>query len=851
MRDRLGKLHLFMARKLCFTLACLLALAFITGGCKHKAPNPVVTGDGYFKTEFQTEGEFVVDAIVSDLAEQMYFAKFHRLPDQKGFAVVAKENGGTVDAPVYDLQIRLDPKISDVQMALKIDGPIWSAEIYRPVAEKLAKAIGLNAGPAAKTDDTSLLAKLIDGSPDTLEQENQEVSEALQNDFTNPELHEKAALLLGMFVLREHSGHFFEIRSPLSRLTAHLAMAQFLRESDPFRVNGQMANVMMLSAINDEAAALEQLRSMSTNEAPVAAMVRGLRAHNTLDYRELAALSERSPFENIQWFYATSASLGTTLAWPKLTDEQKQTVDFVRIANDLGYSVEIGHQLLDVSGPLEMKEIKSIYQLSHPGQSMPSNIAKVLNETPEHCFQTDSQGKISVCVIGWGQWAMFFQRHLCHAVQQNYYFMKSMWGVPDEAKEFAARCDQSFGGLMLYPFVRYFNCSDVDSYHKAVDDGFKLMVKTPQYVSSDCWNYMCWPVSFAPLYLPEANPHLNEWHNHNPLPGTVYDFGPRLYHPSLTDRSDAMDKFARLRELAPYDYRISGYIVKKKYQDKPTFDQAMALYHEILSYSPRALRAVARSVYSDSTKYVELMTQAAEMDPRNYYDLADYEWQLNSKLNEDKAAEYDQKAYDLDPDRVGAAHRAEWLVRYWLKHGQKAKAVSIAKEAGEVYSFDGLVAQAVFYEETGNYNTAFEWFAKIEERYESSTPLLNFCLRYKAKTGDTRFEPEVKKRVNKIFPKGMEKVSIADFKEPPTDGVVFQENSALLQSAGLKMGDVIVSVYGVRVHDTVQYTYARDLKSTPEMELIVWQGDAYREIHASPPNHLFGVGIGSYVKSTK
>jgi len=95
MRDRLGKLHLFMARKLCFTLACLLALAFITGGCKHKAPNPVVTGDGYFKTEFQTEGEFVVDAIVSDLAEQMYFAKFHRLPDQKGFAVVAKENGGT------------------------------------------------------------------------------------------------------------------------------------------------------------------------------------------------------------------------------------------------------------------------------------------------------------------------------------------------------------------------------------------------------------------------------------------------------------------------------------------------------------------------------------------------------------------------------------------------------------------------------------------------------------------------------------------------------------------------------------------------------------------------------------
>jgi hypothetical protein len=51
-----------------------------------------------------------VEAIVSDLAEQMYFAKFHQLPDKKHFSVVARENGGSVDEPAYSLEIWLDPQ---------------------------------------------------------------------------------------------------------------------------------------------------------------------------------------------------------------------------------------------------------------------------------------------------------------------------------------------------------------------------------------------------------------------------------------------------------------------------------------------------------------------------------------------------------------------------------------------------------------------------------------------------------------------------------------------------------------------------------------------------------------------
>ena len=86
-----------------------------------------------------------------------------------------------------------------------------------------------------------------------------------------------------------------------------------------------------------------------------------------------------------------------------------------------------------------------------------------------------------------------------------------------------------------------------------------------------------------------------------------------------------------------------------------------------------------------------------------------------------------------------------------------------------------------------------------------------------------------------------------DFHSPPTDGVLIEQQNDLLRSAGLKAGDVIVAVYGVRMHNFQQYVYGRDLKTTPELDLIVWHDGAYREFKASPPSHRFGVPFGDYV----
>jgi tetratricopeptide (TPR) repeat protein len=556
----------------------------------------------------------------------------------------------------------------------------------------------------------------------------------------------------------------------------------------------------------------------------------------------LDKLDGLSRIEAVEWFSAWANYVATALAWPKLSDEQKQTIDYVRVANEMGYSVEVGHELLAVSIPLEMQEIESVYALSHSEKLTKKKLVQALNELPDGCFAR-SGGEVHVHVIGWGQWADFLHRHLCYAVQQNFYFMNDMWCVRDDAKEFAAKCDQAFGGLRLYPFVRRFNCTDEESYHKSVDDGFKVTVATPQLVPAECWNFLCDKVNFAPLYNPIPNPHVSDWHSHNPPPGTVYDLHPRLNHRSLVNRPDAVTRFEQLHRMAPCDCRIVYFLLRRKYNDQPSYEQAVNLFQAVLPYSINAMRTVANTVYSQPEQYQKLMLQAATLDPVCYYDLGSYEV---SRHEEDLGAKYIDQACAADPDSVRVSNEAYWRVQYYLKKGQIEKARQIADEGGEVYSEVGLEAKASFLEKTTNYDDAFEWFAKIEERYNNSGPLIAFCERYKNLTGDTRFEPELTKRVKKLFPNGMEKVSLVDFHGPPTDGVSILQQNESLTAAGLRIGDVIVALNSTRTHTFNQYVFIRDALTGPELDLIVWQGSGYHEIKASPPNHKFGVDFGDY-----
>jgi tetratricopeptide (TPR) repeat protein len=832
-----------MIKKYLLTVICLSLISNLVTGCKpsQTAQNKPA---GYFKTDFQDESQFIVETIVADLAEQIYYAKFHRLTDTRYFTVSAIETAdSSFAAPTYELLVNLDVKINGLKTKLAVDGPIWSPEVYDGVAKMLANAVGLPAGAMNGFDNTALLTKLTDGKATTIEKENQRLSLDLENDFSNPSLHEQAAVLLGAFTLREHSGDFYEIRSPLCRITAHMAMARYLNGGNLSAINGRMAEAMLLTLVNNQGAALATLSSIGTNDDTLVSWVRGLQARNTSDYRPLDKLDGLSQIECINWFYALDKSANTDLAWSRLSDVQKRMCDFVRIANEGDFSVGAGHELLAVSLPLEFEEISSVYQLSKQEKLKNNDLVEALNQMPDRCFSPGSDKQTGVHVIGWGLWAGFLQRQLCHAVEQNFDFMQRKWGVPDDAKTFSTKCDRMLDGLRLYPFVRRFNCTDVASYHKSVDDGFKVTVATPQLVPARCWNLLCYWFTPDEYYHPNPNPHVNEWHKHNPPPGTAYNPLPRLDHPSLIGRPDSEAWLNKLHELAPYDGDITWYIWKTKYNSKPSYEQAVALFQPTLSYDYHAMGRVADTVQDQPEKYEQLLSKAAELNPSDYFTLANYFEQRNA----DKAAGYIERGNSQCPDSVLASYSASWLVKYYLQKGRTEAARREADFAGEVYSSVGLQSKAEFLEATGDYAGAFQWFSNIEERYEDSGPVIAFCIRYKNKTGNSRFDGELQRRTSKYFPKGIEKAGLGDFQTAPTDGVSINEATDLARAAGLKAGNVIVAIDAIRVHNFKQYSVAREMSQTPEMDLIIWQGNNYREIKASPPSRRFGGDFGDYI----
>jgi hypothetical protein len=470
-------------------LAGLVLVLSLAGGCKPAGPKPTAN---YFKTDFQDESQFIVENIVTDLAEQIYHAKFHRLPAARQFRVaVAEPADSPLATPTYDVQVDLDKQVHGLKTKLAVTGPIWSPEVYEGVVQMLAQTVGLEAGAEAAADNPALLAKLTDGTGTTLEMENQRLSAALEEDFINPALHEQAALLLGAFALREHSGDFYEIRSPLCRITAHLAMARFLGGGHLSATNGCLAGTLLQTLMNNQAAAVETLSPLKTEDAAVTSWVRALQARNTSDYRPLDKVDGLSGLECAGWFYALDNAGNTDLAWGKLSAVQKRNVDFVRIANETQFSVGVGHDLLALSLPLEFQEIAAVHELARQEKINKDNLVSALNQMPDRCFSAGPAGRPGVRVIGWGLWAGVFQRQLCHALQHNFDFLDRKWGVPEDAAAFSAKWDGLLGGLRLYPFVRRFNCTNAASYHQAVDDGFKVTVATPQLTPARCWNYLC------------------------------------------------------------------------------------------------------------------------------------------------------------------------------------------------------------------------------------------------------------------------------------------------------------------------------------------------------------------------
>jgi hypothetical protein len=188
-------------------------------------------------------------------------------------------------------------------------------------------------------------------------------------------------------------------------------------------------------------------------------------------------------------------------------------------------------------------------------------------------------------------------------------------------------------------------------------------------------------------------------------------------------------------------------------------------------------------------------------------------------------------------------------VRRYFDQGRIADATALAKRCASAYSHHGLLTMGNLLYWQGRYNESLAFYKRCEERYNAPNVVVQWWLDYRSLTNDTRYDPEIEKRIRTLFPRGEESVTLRSFQNPPDEGVLIAEENDLIRAAGLKKGDVIVALNGRRVYDMRQYAYVRVQLKDPAMHFISWNGREYIERSASPPNHRFGVGFGSYKRN--
>ncbi|HEX3716349.1 MAG TPA: hypothetical protein VH595_00130 [Verrucomicrobiae bacterium] len=784
----------------------------------------------------------MVENIVTDIAEMLYFARNHSLPGANAIVVDAQEAGGLPDAPSYDMTIQIGDT-HPIKTKLAVSGPIWSESVYSDLTAVLAKSLQLNSPSKAPAEDVSMLDKLTDSLAQTIANEDVKLSSNLEADFINPGLHEQAAALLGAFALRENSGLFYDIRLPLCRMTAHLALARFLSGDHSPGLVGRVADCMALTLMNNEVTAIDQIGHLDTAQKPVATWARVLRAYNNLDFRSLDVATNVPGIEQVAWFKAYSAASSRSVAWNMVGQAVERQPDFCRMACAMGYSVEMGNVMMRVWLPLEYREIGQVYEAIQGRKLQKGDFIDSLNSNPDRCFVNGSTGAARVRVIGWGLWAMQLQHHLCEAVTGTYWSLSYKLGLPEQSWNFAQEYENSFGQLRFYGFVRRLLCTNEVTYHASTDEGWAFEAQHPQLTPMEWMDYLAAKVSFAPLYRPIPNPHCNEWTSHNPLPGTAYDVDERVDFPSFTGGAQGASKVHKAHEMAPYDIGFCKYI-GRSYGTNWTHEAAGATFDQLLPYSATAAACIADSLVKKPEQYEKMMKIAVQWDPSYYQTLASYEWN-RGKTNE--AMKFYEDQEQTDPDAVSLANLAPMRVTYYLATGQKQKAKEVADFAAGVYSSNGLEAKGEYLEKTGDLSGAFDWFGKIEERYNNIIPLLEFCCRHVGSTGDADLDKNIVNRLA-AWSKGREKVTLSDFSAPPTDGVSLYNVRPALAALSVNDGDVIVAERGFRVHNVNDLAITRDIDRSTEMKIIYWHRNGYREITVTlDSGHRLGSLIYNYV----
>ncbi len=782
--------------------------AIVSFGCLQAAEVPPPPA----APKYRNETHWVVESTGREVSELVIFAK------RKLAAGKEAASPDSANAPI--------------NANLTVSTHAWDTRTYLQLAKAMLEQWKIEV-PEQKTPANSrLLQRLCSASLQELIVESRHVSEQLSQNPLDAELHEQAALVLGSFGLREAAGTFADTRPTLCRMTAHLTLARSLREKP--QVCGQVAETILLCLVNRQKEALEKIALFPKEQSAWAA---ALKTRATGDWRVVANPERASFIEQAEHGRALVKSVDATALRSFLAKMNAQSQpEWSRIVMEHFFGVEDGHVFVRGSIALELQDLKKDWEAWSGKKLDEAKMVENLNAPAGGCVVKGADGKASIAVLSWADFAAFHQRHICQSVDRTLYFLHEMWGVPDVARRFYTEMGAKLSGLRLYAFVRARWAATSQEYSDAIAQVLKQCTTQPELVTAAKWVSASKESSLGDQFRQLPSPKV--WFSPVFPANTAYEFDTRYRSIGMPS---GLASWEKLKAIAPYEFPVLQLTARYKYPGNQTLQQVEESFGNISAYNIEAMRQIASVCKDDPKEYLTHMRRACDLCPNLYLSLASY---LVDKHMPKEAAYAYQAAFERATDRVAMSNNCEWIVNYYFENGRKEDAVKIAADAAEVYSYSGLGTMARLMERMNKPEETEKYLRQIMERYDDVGPLLDFCLRHKE--ANPKLVETIKSLTAEVFPDGMRKVKLSDFTGPPKDGVVVRSTNANTDKAGLKIGDVFVALDGYRVQTVEQYMLVRGLTNDPKIVLILWDGAKYVEISTSVPGRRFGNNITTF-----
>src|SRR5581483_3327686 len=397
-------------------------------------------------TLVQTEELWTVSEVARDLLRMCVYASRQQAAEaMRPTATVTAVEG---QPAVYDVQFRMEPGEHAQASTIRITLPhgLWTPDDYVPLVGELLRAVHAPTASAsaststsfptppststvtstatATAEDPALLAALLDLQPSTITREDAAISQRLGRNMFDARAHEDAALLLGAFALREAAGRFSDWRDPLTRMTAHLAMASALSSSQSvgYGLSGRYADILrqiMECRAASALARLDAIEASGTSGDPQATWSRVLRMRATLDWRVSMNVHRDSLLERLEFFRMRTETITSQSVLNALTDDELSSqADWGRLTLHNDFGVETGNRVMPGLLSRELREINDVERGTPDAPTQSQTLGAALNNGANGCVSTTG-----VHVIGWGTWSRFFQRHLANYVYRvdNYH----------------------------------------------------------------------------------------------------------------------------------------------------------------------------------------------------------------------------------------------------------------------------------------------------------------------------------------------------------------------------------------------------------------------------------------------